>query len=120
MNLTIEQYSQMSLRTVPEMNYRSDITNACMGIAGESGELVDMFKKILFHDKPMDKEKVVNEIGDVIFYINWLACTLGITWDEILTTNVVKLQARYPEGFSTEAANNRDLAREEAAIRGVL
>jgi NTP pyrophosphatase (non-canonical NTP hydrolase) len=120
MNLTIEQYSHMSLRTVNETNFRSDITNACMGIAGESGELVEMFKKILFHDKPLDKEKVVNELGDICFYINWLACSLGITWDEILTTNIVKLQARYPEGFNAEAANNRDLAREEAAIRGVL
>ncbi len=47
------------------------------GIAGESGELVEMFKKILFHDKPLDKEKVVKEyiqhperFGVQILYVN--------------------------------------------------
>ena len=115
--MDIEEYSKLALRTTNgDLSYEDCISNACMGIAGEAGELVDVFKKFLFHDKPVDVNHVVKELGDLLFYMNWLSTKLDIPWDVIMTVNIAKLSARYPNGFSAHDSNNRDLYKEEEAI----
>lgn len=115
--MDIEQYSKQALRTTESgLSPTDQIINAVMGLSGESGEIIDYIKKALFHNKPCDPVVLVKELGDCLFYMNWLAWLYGIDWSEIMTTNLAKLQARYPNGFNFIAANNRDLTAEEAAI----
>lgn len=115
--MDIEQYSKQALRTTHSgLSPTDQIINAVMGLSGESGEIIDYIKKVLFRNKPCDQAVLVKELGDCLFYMNWLARLYGIDWAEIMTTNLAKLQARYPNGFNSIAANNRDLVAEEAAI----
>lgn len=70
-----------------------------MGLAGETSEVVDEIKKVIGHGKPYDREKLVDEMGDVLWYLSQLAWIHGITMSEIMEANTVKLNARYPDGF---------------------
>ena len=79
----------------------------CLGLAGESGELLDLMKKWIFHAKPLDEEHAKKELGDVLWYVAEIAHSMGWDLDKIMEMNIDKLQARYPEGFSTEMSNHR-------------
>lgn len=77
-----------------------EILNAVLGIGGEAGEIVDQVKKMQFHtEKPFDfhREKLVNEFGDLFFYIIKSLDLLNITPEECLAANVEKLESRHPE-----------------------
>lgn len=83
------------------------VLNGCLGLAGESGEVLDMVKKWVFHEKDLDKDHLKKELGDVMWYVAMLCESFGFDLDEILQMNVDKLKARYPEGFDPDKANNR-------------
>jgi NTP pyrophosphatase (non-canonical NTP hydrolase) len=74
---------------------------------GELGEVIDLLKKHLFHKHPLNKEKLKFELGDLLWYIATTATTAGIDLDDIAESNIAKLKARYPEGFSEEKSINR-------------
>lgn len=84
------------------------ILNGCLGLAGESGETLDMIKKWVFHEKELDKEHLKKEIGDVMWYVAMICESAGFDLDDVLQTNIDKLKARYPEGFDTYLANHRE------------
>lgn len=79
-----------------------------VGISGESGELLDAIKKQVIYNKPLDRENVVEELGDLEFYMEGLRQGLGITREETLLANIAKLGKRY-EGltYSDAAAQAR-------------
>lgn len=83
------------------------VFNACLGLSGEVGELNDMIKKWIFHEKPFDEVHAKKELGDVLWYVAMMCHSFGWDLDEIMQMNVDKLKARYPQGFSVELANNR-------------
>ena len=83
------------------------ILNGCLGLSGETGELLDMVKKWIFHSKPLDEIHAKKELGDVMWYVAMICHSFGWDLDEILRMNVDKLIARYPEGFDTELSNHR-------------
>lgn len=118
--MELNEYRIKSLRTIRTLEGDMAIANAAMGLCGETGELVDHLKKHLFHKAPLNMRHVLKEVGDVVFYLNWIVVMFGLSWDDILSANIAKLVARYPNGFNEDDANNRDLNKEEAAIRGVL
>ena len=79
-----------------------------VGIAGESGELLDAVKKQAIYGKPLDLENVIEELGDLEFYMQGLRDGLGITRDEVLLANIAKLSRRYPQAsYSNQAAQDR-------------
>lgn len=113
--MDINTYSKLAMRT---MNHDDPIGNACFGIGGEAGEILDLMKKTRYHDKPLDPLKLKAEIGDLMWYINVLVVEMGFEWGDVLSTNIKKLEARYPDmRFDAERANNRDLDAEQAAMR---
>ena len=83
------------------------VINGCLGLAGESGEVLDIIKKWVFHEKELDKDHLKKEIGDVMWYVAMLCESFDFNIDEILKINVCKLKSRYPYGFDTEKANHR-------------
>ena len=78
-----------------------------IGIAGEGGELVDAIKKHVFYGKTLDTENVVEECGDLLWYMTRLLDTLGFTLEEAMTHNNIKLKKRYEKGYSDKAAQER-------------
>lgn len=89
----------------------SRMDTACSGIAGESGEIADLWKKIKFHGKPWNeenKDKMISEAGDMFWYLMLLCMALQIDPEDVITKNIDKLVSRYPGGkFSIERAENR-------------
>lgn len=83
------------------------ILNGALGLAGEAGEVSDIIKKWIFHEKRLNEEHLKKELGDVMWYIALICDSFGFSLDEILQMNVNKLMARYPDGFDTVKANNR-------------
>lgn len=87
---------------------KADLNHMTLGVAGESGELVDAIKKFTMYDKPLDRENVVEELGDLEFYLQGIRARLGITREETLEHNIQKLSKRY-EGlkYSDKRAQDR-------------
>lgn len=109
----IEKYTQIitngiGVRIINDSHYdMGGIFNACLGLSGEVGELNDMVKKWVFHEKPLDIEHAKKELGDIMWYVAMMCNSFGWDLDEIMQMNIDKLIARYPEGFSPQQANNR-------------
>ena len=88
-----------------------------MGIAGEAGEVIDITKKVYAYGKPLFENDLVEEAGDLIWYLNLLFACLGVTWEEVFDLNIKKLEARYPDlRFNADHAINRDVNAEQRAM----
>ena len=94
----------------PDINVPLLLT-ACMGLAAEAGEFIELPKKIIFQGKPLDEAAVFHmkrELGDVMWY--WInACrALNLDPNDVIAENVKKLEARYPGGsFDAYYSENR-------------
>ena len=106
--MDIKEFQNKSIRTINhDLTTEQLISNMCMGISGESGEVIDIIKKNLYQGHELDKEHLTEELGDVMFYITNLATLLGIDMQDVLQNNVDKLLKRYPDGFDINKSVNR-------------
>ena len=99
MNLT--EYQRAAKRTSLAEPHRERLLVQALGLCGEAGEVADMMKKWAWHDKPLNRERMIDELGDVLWYVSDLASALNLSLDGIATHNVAKLRRRYPDGFVT-------------------
>ena len=107
--MTINEYQKLAMVTKnPELSDRELLINSVMGLCGESGEVIDLVKKHVSHGHPLNREKLIDELGDVAWYLAECATVLDVTLEEVLERNIEKLKKRYPEGFSTERSINRE------------
>lgn len=111
---SIELYREYLDYDLPEVGIGTEmdvdlggIINGLFGLSGEVGELTDMVKKWIFHEKELDDDHAKKELGDVMWYIAMICESFGWSLDEIMKMNIDKLKKRYPDGFDTERANNR-------------
>jgi NTP pyrophosphatase (non-canonical NTP hydrolase) len=94
----------------PDVNVPLLLT-ACLGLAAESGEFIEVPKKIIFQGKPLTDENVFHmkrELGDIMWY--WVnACrALNLDPNDVIDENVRKLESRYPGGtFDAHYSENR-------------
>lgn len=84
-----------------------ELLHAAIGIAGESGELLDAVRKLFFEGQPLDRENVIEELGDLCFYLEAACQAIGVTREEIEELNTAKLSKRYEGGYSDKAAIDR-------------
>lgn len=108
--MTLDEYKELARRSWTRSTAWStedQILLAAMGLAGESGEVVDYFKKVLFHDHELDYDKLIDETGDVLWYVAAMALALDVSLEEIAEKNIEKLKKRYPEKFTSEQSINR-------------
>jgi NTP pyrophosphatase (non-canonical NTP hydrolase) len=92
------------------------LDHAAKGMATEVGEFVDGIKKHQFYGKSMDVTNLVEELGDLFWYMAIAADVLGVTFEEIQSKNIAKLKARYGDKFSSTRAMNRNLDTERAIL----
>lgn len=82
--------------------------HAALGVAGEAGELADCIKKEIIYGKPLDRANLVEELGDLRFYIQATMMLYGISEQEVLQQNANKLCVRYKQlRYSDDAAIGR-------------
>ena len=82
-----------------------------VGINAEGGEFLEIIKKMIFQGKPWDednKEHLIIELGDVMWYVAQACMALEVDVNDVLDTNIKKLESRYPDGtFSEFYSENR-------------
>lgn len=101
--MTPGDYQAKALRTIsPDLTDKERMGLCGLGLSGEVGEVNDLLKKHLYHrsGKPLDVEKMKDELGDVLWYFSVLLSTLGLTFEEVMQANIAKLQARHANGFT--------------------
>lgn len=107
--MTLDEYKRDCLRTLPKNLYRGEqLLQGLIGATSESAEALDIHKKTIYQGHPHDREHLLSELGDALFYITIAADALDSSIEEIMQMNVEKRKKRYPNGFSIEASTNRD------------
>lgn len=106
--MEINEYQSLAMTTRnPALHPQEMLLNSVMGLCGESGEVIDLVKKHLFQGHPLDKTQLVQELGDVAWYLAEAADALEIPLEEIFQKNIQKLRQRYPQGFETDRSLDR-------------
>lgn len=83
---------------------RLEICHSAMGVSGEAGELCDALKKAAIYGKEIDLANIVEELGDLRFYMQTVMNRYHITDNEILDANANKLMDRYKGLVYTDEA----------------
>jgi NTP pyrophosphatase (non-canonical NTP hydrolase) len=84
------------------------IMHAAAGIAGEGGEVLDCAKKHWAYGQELNRENMIEELGDLEFYMEAMRQLIEVSRVEVIQANMAKLSKRYPEGkFTQEAATVR-------------
>jgi len=106
---TPREYSEFVVSRFKDMGTtRDNLAHAAMGVSGEAGELLDGIKKFWAYNKPLDLENIVEELGDLEFYMEALRQELGVSRNETLEYNMIKLNKRYHSGkYSDQQAQER-------------
>lgn len=87
---------------------KAHIIHMGMGVAGEAGELIDAIKKYTMYNKTVDMENIIEELGDIEFYMEGIRQAFGITRDQTIEANMYKLDKRYHKGgYSDQQAQER-------------
>ena len=103
--MTINEYQKLAFRTA--IGTESLILNSALGLCGESGEVADLVKKCRFQGHDLDKKKIIEELGDVCWYIAIMSKGLGVDLETVMQMNIEKLEKRYPNGFDPKKSINR-------------
>ncbi len=92
------------------------IEHGAMGAVTEAAELMDIVKKCKIYGKDFDKLHMIEEMGDLMWYLAILCDDLGVTFEEVWKKNIKKLRARYPDKYTDENAVNRDHQKEREEL----
>lgn len=106
--MELNEYQRLAQRTSNNTCLRYEkLNNGILGMAGEAGECVDLLKKHLYQEHELDREKLLDEVGDVLWYVAETAAGLGKTLEDVAQHNIDKLKARYPDGFDPQRSIHR-------------
>ncbi len=110
--MTLDEYQAKALTTaITNPDPLMDKTIWAMGVAGEAGEVVEKWKKIVAYKdgkvSKEDREEFKKELGDVVWYIAVLAHRLGLSLEEIMQLNIQKLASRQKRGVIKGKGDNR-------------
>tara|TARA_R110002074_G_scaffold30461_4_gene86181 strand:+ start:885 stop:1409 length:525 start_codon:yes stop_codon:yes gene_type:complete len=86
---------------------QGDLAHMSMGILGEAAEVMAVIQDHIEKEEPLDVDNLIEELGDIEFYLEGLRQAIGVSRQKILDANIVKLRKRYKSGYSDQAAQNR-------------
>lgn len=100
--MDFDTYQKQALSTdrVPARNGTGEITSLIvpmLGLAGETGQLLSEYKKHLRDGKAhcLFKERVSEELGDLLWYIANVASKFDLSLSEIAAANLAKVEQRW-------------------------
>jgi len=109
--MNFKEYQKQSQKTAQYPNKGNNYIYPVLGLAGESGEVAEKFKKIIRdNDGKIDSDKkteIEKELGDVLWYISQIATELNINLEDIAQKNIEKLQSRLERGCIKGDGDNR-------------
>ena len=107
--MTINEYQKLAMVTANKnLSDKEMLINGVMGLCGEAGESIDIVKKHLFHGHELIRDKLIEELGDVAWYLAETCTALNIDLENVLSQNIEKLKKRYPEGFDSDRSIHRE------------
>ena len=112
--MTPNEYQRKAMRTASGISTRCPenlLLQGVMGMSGESGEALDIVKKIMFQGHELNeatREHLIRELGDVLWYVATTAEALGVPLETVMQVNIDKLRARYPKKFDAERSRHRE------------
>ncbi|WP_155285875.1 nucleoside triphosphate pyrophosphohydrolase family protein [Lacticaseibacillus zhaodongensis] len=92
--MEFNDYQKLANRTLEGNEHV--LTNLSLGLASESGEVIDLIKKYTFQGADLDKEQLQHEMGDVLWYLSQISLWADIDFDDVAKTNIKALEAKYP------------------------
>lgn len=110
--MDFNEYQKLASRTATfDGNKLDPLVYLALGIAGESGEVVEKIKKAYRNDggeiSQDKKEELKQELGDVMWYLSQVARVLDIPFDEVGKANIEKLADRQKRGKICSEGDNR-------------
>lgn len=129
--MNANEYSELARRTenTPEFirrdglirvdeppHHMARLIHAGFGMVTESAEFIDQLKKHIMYGKPLDRVNLLEEAGDLLWYVALAIHTCGSTFEAVWQRNIQKLRVRFPDKFTSENAIVRDLEAERKAL----
>ena len=105
--MDMNDYQRQARRTANDLTASGMIENGILGMCGEGGECADILKKYYFQGHELDRAHLIEELGDVLWYVALMASGLGVNLGDVAKQNIDKLARRYPNGFDSERSKNR-------------
>lgn len=121
--MTPHDYIQNALRTETKQ-YRfvatdevtPRIEHAVMGLVTEAGECMDALKKAKMYGKQLDTVNLIEEAGDIMWYLALLADELDVSFEDLWEKNIAKLRVRFPEKYTDHHAEHRNTVAEREIL----
>lgn len=108
--MTLNEYQSLAQRTRnKDLSPDDHLFNGMLGLSGEVGECSDLVKKCFFQDGRDIRDKLFDELGDVLWYLAESVSAMGWNLEDIARHNIDKLAGRYPDGFSKDRSLHRTL-----------
>lgn len=110
--MTFDEYQQRAITTIIHKDDRfHELMEKVLGLADESGEVQAIFKKWIRDQdadfEQLDRDNVKKELGDVLWYVAGLAHDLGISFEDLASSNLAKLASRAERGVIGGSGDNR-------------
>lgn len=102
--MTLNDYQHETLRTGKEVG----VIESVMGMCEEIGEVVGKINKAIFRGHDADVGELINELGDVLWYLSITAYNAGVPLESVAKLNLAKLKLRYPDGFDIERSKHEE------------
>jgi len=100
--MTLDDYQVAAARTVNEgLSQQEKLLDGAAGAAEEAGEVLAHIRKHVFQKRELDRQRLAEELGDVLWCVAAVATAAGVSLDTIGQSNIEKLRARYPGGLKT-------------------
>ena len=102
-----KHYQLLARRTQnTELSTEDKRKHAVFGLCSEAGEIASLFQHV-YQGAEVSKEKVIDECGDLCWFLCELLDTYNTPIMEVFKRNIAKLSTRYPQGFSIARSENR-------------
>ena len=107
--MTFNEYQENSYRAIQHHeSHKDEVLNWMVGLSEETGEVANLIKHRYWGGEELDREKLIKEMGDVLWYLSAMASALEIDLNHVAKTNMHKLEKRHPGGtFSIANSINR-------------
>ena len=98
--MNLDTYQALAMRTAKPMEPADDLMHAVYGVSGEAGELADAVKKHQVYGQPLNVDNVMEELGDLMWYVALACNAIGVPMEHIAQMNIDKLAQRYPDKYT--------------------
>lgn len=92
--MNLNDYQQNANKTLAGNEHV--LTNLSLGLASDTGQVIDMIKRYTFQGSDLNKDDLKDELGDVLWYLSQIALWADIPFEDVAQSNLETLAKRYP------------------------